>query len=84
MSKSSIVASEVVVVFCDLQENIIGLSETNPEKTIRKSALALGKLCKVFGIPAIATMVGGEKPPTLVDEVEEGYGGDRGLYPHRT
>jgi nicotinamidase-related amidase len=71
---NKILASDSVVLFADLQENIIGLTKTNPEKLIRKNALALAKLAKLFDIPAIATMVGGEKAPELIGEVEEGYG----------
>jgi nicotinamidase-related amidase len=74
MSNSRILASDAVVLFADLQTGIADLPLTIPEARLRKGVLAMAKLAKLFDIPAIATIVGGDGTARLFPEIEEGYG----------
>lgn len=74
MSEAKIVASDAVILFADLQTDLVTVAQTHPEKKIRKSVLSLAKVAKLLDIPVIATVVQVKSAPKLIDEIEEGYG----------
>lgn len=67
---SQLNSSEVMILFADLQDSIVGLSATQPEAAIRKSAGALASLARDLAIPAFASMVPfGTDAPKPIDEI---------------
>ena len=75
-SSSRIEAKDAVILFADLQQGIVELSQTNPLHRLKKSVLGLAKLAKMMGIPAIVTGIRGEDgaPAKIIDEIAEGAG----------
>lgn len=61
-----------LVLFCDLQKEIIEHSGTATPKGIASSAGALFQLAKMFSIPAIISVAPeGKKPPEVIAELRE-------------
>lgn len=75
-SKSRIYADDSVVLFADLQEGIIELTQTIPLDRLKKSVLALAKLAQLFDMPAIVSGVAGNdgSPAKMIPQIEEGLG----------
>ncbi|GJD52140.1 hypothetical protein OPKNFCMD_4902 [Methylobacterium crusticola] len=61
--------SDVVLLFADLQDSIVGHSATNGEAAIRKAAGALAVLARDLAIPAVASVVpfGTDDPRPLAE-----------------
>lgn len=74
MAEAKITASDTIILFSDLQNDLITVAHTHPEKKIRKSVLVLAKAAKLLQIPVVATVVPVNGTPQLIDEIEEGYG----------
>lgn len=65
-------ASDILILFADLQDDIVKYSKTNQEKTIRKSAHALAQIAKALNISTLATVVRlGPNDPAAIDEVTD-------------
>src|SRR5215467_3897722 len=75
-SKSRIIAQDAVVLFADLQTGIVELSQTNPLDRLKRGVLALAKLAKLLGIPAVLSGVRGEdgNPSKMIPQIAEGLG----------
>jgi len=75
-ANSRIEPQDAVILFADLQAGIVELSQTNPLGRLQKSVLALAKLAKLFGIPAIVSAVreqdGGDA--TILPQIAQGLG----------
>ncbi len=62
--------ADSLILFADLQHEIVGRSATNPEKTIRRSAGALAVFARETGIPALASVVRfGTEHPKPIGEI---------------
>ena len=58
------------ILFVDLQPEIIGGSKTNPPEALVRSAVALARIGRLFGVPMCASVVPvGREPPRLVPEL---------------
>ncbi len=65
-------ASDILILFADLQDDIIKNAKTNEEKAIRKSAHALAKIAAALNISTLATVVQlSPASPTAIDEITE-------------
>lgn len=75
-SKFRINARDCVVLFADLQEGIVELTQTIPVDRLKKGVRALAKLAKLLGIPAVVTGVRGDdgSPAKVVPQIAEGLG----------
>ncbi len=61
--------ADTMILFADLQDSIIGLSGTNDEAAIRKSAAALAGFARGMRLPAFASVVpfGTDNPRPLAE-----------------
>jgi nicotinamidase-related amidase len=59
-SLSRIDASDIVILFADLQEGIVELARTNPSSRLKAAVLALAKLARLFEIPVVVSGIMGE------------------------
>ena len=75
-SKSRINADDTIILFADLQSGIVELSQTNPVDRLKNGVLALAKLAKLMGIPAVVSGVRGEdgNPSKMIPQIAEGLG----------
>ena len=75
-SNSRIDSKDAVVLFADLEEGIVELSQTNPLDRLKQGVRALAKLAKLFEIPAIVSAVRREdgKEANMLAEIAEGLG----------
>jgi nicotinamidase-related amidase len=75
-SKSKISAQDCVVLFADLQEGIVELTQTISIDRLKKGVLALAKLAKLLGMPAVVAGVPGEdgSPARVIPQIAEGLG----------
>jgi hypothetical protein len=75
-SKSRINAQDCVVLFADLQEGIVDLTQTITVDRLKKGVLALAKLAKLLGMPAVVAGVRGEdgSPAKVIPQIAEGLG----------
>jgi nicotinamidase-related amidase len=75
-SKSRIEAQDCVVLFADLQEGIIELTQTIPLDRLKKGVRALAELAKLLGIPAVVAGVRRDdgSPAKVVPQIAEGLG----------
>ena len=76
MPKNQIDPEDCLVLFADLQQGIVELTQTVPLDRLRKGIKGLAKLAKVFDMPIVVSAVAGEdgKAATIVPEIEAGYG----------
>ncbi len=76
LANSRIEPQDTVILFADLQAGIVELSQTNPLDRLKKSVLALAKLAKLFGIPAIVSAVRGQDggDAKILPQIAEGLG----------
>src|ERR1035441_7069373 len=81
---SRIRPQDSLVLFADLQEGIVELSQTLPPDRLKRGVLALAKLAKLLGMPVVVSGIRGEDgaPAKMVPEIGEGVG-DFPIY-HRT
>jgi nicotinamidase-related amidase len=84
MPKNQIDPTDCLVLFADLQQGIVELTQTVPLDRLRKGIKGLAKLAKIFDMPIVVSAVAGEdgKAAVIVREIEAAYG----PYPihHRT
>jgi nicotinamidase-related amidase len=84
MPKNQIDPKDCLVLFADLQQGIVELTQTVPLDRLRKGIKGLAKLAKIFDMPIVVSAVAGEDgtAAVIVPEIEAGYG----PYPihHRT
>lgn len=75
-SKSRINAQDCVVLFADLQEGIVELTQTIPIDRLKKGVRALAKLAKLLGMPAVVAGVRRDdgSPATVIPQIAEGLG----------
>ncbi len=75
-SKLRINAEEALILFVDLQSGIVELSKTVPLARLKKGVLALAKLARLFGIPALVSGIAGEdgSPAKVISEISDGLG----------
>lgn len=75
-SKSRIIAQDCVVLFADLQEGIVELTQTVPLDRLKKGVLALAKLAKLFGMPVVVSGVRRDdgSPAKVIPQIAEGLG----------
>ena len=73
---SKIDPNDCLVLFADLQQGIVELTQTVPLDRLRKGVKGLAKLAKIFDMPIVVSAVAGEdgKAATIVPEIEAGYG----------
>lgn len=73
---SRISADESVILFADLQNGILELTQTNPPERLKKSVRALAKLAKIFAIPVFVTGLQDEdgSPAVITPEIAEELG----------
>jgi nicotinamidase-related amidase len=65
-----LLASDIVVVFADLQEGIVNVGATNEQQRLRAAAGALADLAGTFGLPVLVSCVpttGGTVAPLLAE-----------------
>ena len=76
MPHNQIDPADCLVLFADLQQGIVELTQTVPLDRLRKGVKGLAKLAKIFGMPIVVSAVAGEggKAATIVPEIEAGYG----------
>jgi nicotinamidase-related amidase len=73
--KSRIDPNDCVVLFADLQKGIADLPLTVTQEHLKKGVLALAKLAKLFGMPAVISGVQPEgEPAQMLPEIKEGFG----------
>ena len=75
-SKSRIIAQDAIILFADLQTGIVELSQTNPLERLKRGVLALAKLAKLSGIPAVVSGVRGDdgNPSKMIPQIADGLG----------
>jgi hypothetical protein len=75
-STSRISSGDSLVLFADLQEGIVELSQTNPLDKLKRGVRALAKLAKLLEMPAIVSGIRGEggTPAKMLREIGEGLG----------
>lgn len=75
-SKLRIYAQDCVVLFADLQEGIVELTQTIPVDRLKKGVRALAKLAKLLEIPAVVTGVRSDdgSPAKVIPQIAEGLG----------
>lgn len=69
MTYAAIDPSKTMVLFADHQTGIIELATTIEQSRLKKGISALAKLAKLFDMPVVLTMAGGESPPKVVPEI---------------
>lgn len=76
MSQTKIDVNDTLVLFADLQAGIADLPLTVPNDRLQKGVLALARLAKIFGLPALVTAVAGMdgSPARLMPEIAQGLG----------
>ena len=76
MSASKIERDDTLVLFADLQAGIADLPLTVPMPQLQKGVLALARLSKLFGLPAIVSAVTGRdgNPAKIMPEIGQGIG----------
>ncbi len=76
MQHSKIAVNDTLVLFADLQAGIADLPLTVPYPRLQKSVLALSRLAKVLGMPAIVSAVRGQDggPAVIMPEIAQGLG----------
>ncbi len=76
MPKNQIDPKDCLVLFADLQQGIVELTQTVPLDRLRKGVKGLAKLAKIFAMPIVVSGIAGEdgKAATMVPEIEAGYG----------
>lgn len=68
--KAPMTPATTQILFVDIQSEIIGSSATNPPEALVRSAVALARIGKLFGLPMCASVVPvGPEPPRLVPEL---------------
>jgi nicotinamidase-related amidase len=67
---------DCLVLFTDLQQGIVELTQTVPLERLRKGVKGLATLAKIFDMPIVVSAVAGDagKAATIVTEIEAGYG----------
>jgi nicotinamidase-related amidase len=73
---SRIDANDALVLFVDLQNGIVELSNTIAMDRLKKGVLGLSKLAKIFGLPAIVSGVPGQdvSAPNMIPQIAAGIG----------
>jgi Isochorismatase family len=67
-----ILSSGVVILFGDLQDQIVQASKTNDEAAVRKGARAIAKISKALSIPTLASVVQvSPEPAKVIKELTE-------------
>jgi nicotinamidase-related amidase len=67
---TDVTASDVQILFADLQPQIVRRNKTNDPKTIGRTAVALARIAKIFELPVTVTVVqSGEGPLELIPEL---------------
>ncbi len=70
MNDQQLSATDIVIVFTDLQEGILNVGATNDAQRVRNSAGALADLAQTFALPVVISSVpttGGTVAPLLVE-----------------
>jgi len=67
---------DCVVLFADLQQGIVELTQTVPFDRLCKGVRGLARLAKILALPIIVTGVAGEDgaPAVMIPQIAEGYG----------
>jgi nicotinamidase-related amidase len=75
-SKSRINAQDCVVLFADLQEGIVELTQTIPIDRLKKGVRALAKLAKLLDLPAVVAGVRRDdgSPAKVIPQIAEELG----------
>lgn len=75
-SNSRINPQDAVILFADLQQGIVELSQTNPLGRLKSAVLGLAKLAKLMDLPAVVTGIQGQdgSPAKMLPEIAEGMG----------
>ncbi len=75
-SNSRIDPNDSVILFADLQAGIVELTQTNPLPRLKTAVSSLGKLARIFSIPAIVSGIQGEdgSPAAIIPEIAEALG----------
>jgi nicotinamidase-related amidase len=73
---SRIDATDVVILFADLQAGIVELTQTNPLGRLKSAVSALAQLAKLFDIPVIISGVMGQdgSPAQMVPDIAAALG----------
>ncbi len=73
---SRIDANDAVLLFLDLQQGIVELTQTNPLPRIKTAARALAKLAKLFQMPVVVSGIQGEDGSSakMIPEIAEVLG----------
>lgn len=67
--------NDALVIFADLQDDIVPRQQTMKAKKLRKNAAALAKIAKVCELPIIVSVVArGDAAPKLIAELAEALG----------
>jgi nicotinamidase-related amidase len=76
MLKNQIDPKDCIVLFADLQQGIVELTQTVPLDRLRKAVKGLAKLARIFDMPIIVSAVAAEdgSPAKVIPQIEEGYG----------
>jgi len=76
MFKNQIDPKDCMVLFADLQQGIVELTQTVPLDHLRKAVKGLAKLARIFDLPIIVSAVAAEdgSPAKIITQIEEGYG----------
>jgi nicotinamidase-related amidase len=74
---SRIDPNDAVILFVDLQQGIVELTQTIGLDRLKKGVHGLSKLAGIFAIPAIVSGVPGQdgSAPKLISEIADGIGG---------
>ena len=75
-SKSRIEAQDCIVLFADLQEGIVELTQTIPLDRLKKGVRALAKLAKLLGMPVVVAGVRGDdgSAAKVIPQIAQGLG----------
>jgi nicotinamidase-related amidase len=75
-SNSRIDPNDSVILLADLQAGIVELTQTNPLPRLKTAVSSLGKLARIFSIPAIVSGIQGEdgSPAAIIPEIAEALG----------
>jgi isochorismate hydrolase len=76
MTTQAIDPRDSLVLFADLQEGIVELTNTNPLPRLKKGVHALAKLARILEIPIIVSGVPGEGGASarMIPQIAEGHG----------
>jgi len=75
MPTSTLVASDTIILFADLQLGIADLPLTYPAKRLRQGVSALARLAKILGIPVVVSAVPGpDGTAAILPEIDAALG----------